>query len=72
VVSDDRRDSGATNALVQTLASFGRKPALAVVSQAPAIYTGRVADTLATGRALLAGLFKRRRQPAPDPAQRQV
>jgi len=75
VVSDDRRDSSATNALVQTLASFGRKPALAVVSQAPAIYAGRVTSTLATVRALFSGLFKRRsRTPdlAPDQNQGQV
>ncbi|MDH7785954.1 uncharacterized protein involved in exopolysaccharide biosynthesis/Mrp family chromosome partitioning ATPase [Ochrobactrum sp. 19YEA23] len=75
VVSDDRRDSSATNALVQTLASFGRKPALAVVSQAPTIYAGRVTSTLAKVRALLSGLFKRRsRTPdlASDQNQRQV
>ncbi len=38
VVDADRRDANATTALVRTLASFGRKPALAVVNQVSSPY----------------------------------
>ncbi|MGQ5215727.1 GumC family protein [Brucella abortus] len=40
VVNADRRDAKATAAMVQVLASFGRKPALAVVSQMASPYAG--------------------------------
>ncbi|OEI83381.1 lipopolysaccharide biosynthesis protein [Brucella sp. BO3] len=40
VVNADRRDAKATTAMVQVLASFGRKPALAVVSQMASPYAG--------------------------------
>ncbi len=43
VVPSDRHDQHATHALIQTMASFGRKPALAVVNQNTASYRSWIA-----------------------------
>src|SRR5690606_10604219 len=43
VVPSDRQDQYATNALIQTMASFGRKPALAVVNHNSSSYHGWLA-----------------------------
>lgn len=75
VVQADQQDPGATNALIQTMASFGRKPALAVVNQLSWSYrtwiTGPAEGLGRVGRFFLTALALRRKEPA-DRAREQV
>ena len=79
VVQSDRQDQLATNALIQTMASFGRKPALAVVNQNIASYRSWITLPLAlcglglrkTGQAI-GGIFTRRRKPVAGSVQEQA
>lgn len=76
VVQSDRQDQLATNALIQTMASFGRKPALAVVNQNIASYRSWISLPVAlcglglrkTGQAI-GGIFTRRRKPVAGSVQ---
>lgn len=61
VVGADHRDANADQALVQTLASFGRKPALAVTPRASASYADWMKRENAARR-LLAGIARRARR----------
>ncbi|PQA74745.1 GumC family protein [Brucella oryzae] len=79
VVPSDRHDQHATHALIQTMASFGRKPALAVVNQNTASYRSWIALPVALcGLALqkakrsMGAAFLRRRKPAADGVQEQA
>ncbi|MBB4091631.1 polysaccharide biosynthesis tyrosine autokinase [Ochrobactrum pecoris] len=79
VVQSDRQDQNAANALIQTMASFGRKPALAVVNQNSSSYRGWITLSIALcglglrkARQGIGAMFSRRRKPAADGAQEQA
>ena len=79
VVPSDRQDQHATNALIQTMASFGRKPALAVVNHNSSSYRSWITLPVAMfGVALrrtkqsMSAMFSRRRKPAADDVQEQA
>lgn len=79
MVQSDRQDQNAANALIQTMASFGRKPALAVVNQNSSSYRGWITLSIALcglglrkARQGIGAMFSRRRKPAADGAQEQA
>lgn len=79
VVQSDRQDQLATHALIQTMSSLGRKPALAVVNQNAASYRSWIALPMALSglglrRAgqIIGGIFSRRRKPAAGSVQEQA
>ncbi|MEJ5022237.1 exopolysaccharide transport family protein [Ochrobactrum vermis] len=79
VMQSDRQDQNAANALIQTMASFGRKPALAVVNHNASSYRSWLTLPIALGglglqkaRQSISGVFSRRRKPAADGAQEQA
>ncbi|OYR08770.1 GumC family protein [Brucella grignonensis] len=79
VVQPDRKDQHANLALIQTMASFGRKPALAVVNQVSTSYRNWINLAVAfcrssAGKAsrLLRAVTARRNQTVTDKAQDQA
>lgn len=79
VVPSDRQDQLATNALIQTMASFGRKPALAVVNHNSSSYRSWIVLPvvlcglgLQKARRSISAIFARRRKPDADGAQEQA
>jgi predicted metal-dependent TIM-barrel fold hydrolase len=79
VVPSDRQDQHATNALIQTMASFGRKPALAVVNHNSSSYRSWITVPvvlcglgLQKAKRSVSAMFSRRRKPATDGVQEQA
>ena len=79
VVPSDHHGQQATRALIQTMASFGRKPALAVVNHNSSIYRSWLALPVALcGSALhkakrsISAVFSRQRKPAANGVQEQA
>ncbi|UVV69004.1 GumC family protein [Brucella anthropi] len=79
VVPSDRQDQHATNALIQTMASFGRKPALAVVNHNSSSYRSWITVPvvlcgmgLQKAKRSVSAMFSRRRKPAADGVQEQA
>ena len=71
VTSANHRDAGADQALVQTLASFGRKPALAVTPRPSAYYTGWMKPESGMRR-FVSGLTRRLRRRRQVTVQEQI